>query len=92
MTAATALLQRMDRALAAHHMTVVPVPDYGKTNWVAVCLSCEYEHVQVTTREDAEADVRRGCPIARLEQDAARRKAARVAQENEAQRRLVASQ
>ena len=67
----------------AHLMRVLPTSDYDAREFVAVC-SCDYEHIPVTTRAEAEAEVAKGCPVELLDQQAARRRAARLAKAREA--------
>jgi hypothetical protein len=74
-------LESMNRALGTHVMYVATVPDYGATNYAAVCRTCEFEHLQVTTRAEAEAQVAAGCPVEVLDRQSAKRRAARLQQQ-----------
>jgi hypothetical protein len=71
-------LRELDAAL--HEMRVLPVNDYGATNWIAIC-SCAWESVQMTRRDEAEAQVAAGCPVEALDRQSAKRRAARLQQE-----------
>jgi hypothetical protein len=77
MTAAQ-LLSLLDKTL--HQMRVIDVNDYGETNHIAIC-SCSWESVQMTSRAEAQAFAAAGCPIKLLDDQAARRRAAREQRE-----------
>lgn len=67
-----------------HVLYVEPVPDFALMNYACVCSCGRFETGQYVHRADAEARCQQPCEIELTEMASARRKAARVAQQQRA--------